>query len=99
MITQFKEGEEAFTALVENKNPKFIPGVVSRDKGGILFKTGIAPVIKDIDNLPMPEKKFWNIPENEKKNVDVSYVNTIRAALTNAHIVPHHFIGIEKLRD
>ena len=27
----------------------------------------------------MPEReKFWNIPEAEKKNVDVSYVNTIR---------------------
>ena len=27
----------------------------------------------------MPEReKFWNIPENERKNVDVSYVNTIR---------------------
>ena len=63
-----REGEEAFTALVENKNPKLIPGVVSRDTGGILIKTGIAPVIKNIDTLPMPEReKFWNIPENEKK--------------------------------
>ena len=46
-----REGEEAFLALVENKNPQHIPGVVSRNKGGLLFKTGIAPVIKDIDSL------------------------------------------------
>ena len=73
-----REGEEAFLALVENKDPKTIPGVISRDNGA-LFKTGIAPVIKDIDNLPMPEReKFWGIPEHEKKHVDVSYVNTIR---------------------
>jgi radical SAM superfamily enzyme YgiQ (UPF0313 family) len=44
-----------------------------------LFKTGIAPVIKDINILPMPEReKFWGIPESERKHVDVSYVNTIR---------------------
>ena len=70
-----REGEEAFTALVENKNPKFIPGVVSRDKGGILFKTGIATVIKNIDTLPMPERqKFWNIPESERKNHDMYFL-------------------------
>ena len=56
-----REGEEAFTALVENKNPKFIPGVVSRDTGGILIKTGIAPVIKNIDTLPMPERENFGI--------------------------------------
>ena len=74
-----REGEEAFLALVENKNPQHIPGVVSRNKGGLLFKTGIAPVIKDIDSLPLPQRdKFWGIPQEEWKKVDVSYVNTIR---------------------
>ena len=73
-----REGEEAFTALVENKDPKIIPGVISRGKDK-LINTGIAPVIKDIDNLPLPEKeKFWGIPESERKNVDVSYICTIR---------------------
>jgi len=73
-----REGEEAFTALVENKDPKTIPGVISRSKDS-LINNGIAPVIKDIDNLPMPEReKFWGIPKSERKNVDVSYICTIR---------------------
>ena len=73
-----REGEEAFLALVEKKDPKKIPGVVSRSNN-TLFKTGIAPVIKDINILPFPEReKFWGIPENERRSVDVSYVNTIR---------------------
>ena len=73
-----REGEEAFLALVEKRDPKKIPGVVSRSNN-TLFKTGIAPVIKDINILPMPEReKFWGIPESERKHVDVSYVNTIR---------------------
>ena len=73
-----REGEEAMTSLVSNKDPKNIPGVILR-KNGSLINNGIAPVIKDIDNLPMPERdKFWGIPSLERKNVDVSYVNTIR---------------------
>ena len=73
-----REGEEAFTALVENKDPKTIPGVISRGKDK-LINTGIAPVIQNIDNLPLPEKeKFWGIPESERQNVDVSYICTIR---------------------
>ena len=73
-----REGEEATFALVENKDPGTIPGVISRGKNG-LVDTGIAPIIKDIDNLPLPERdQFWGIPESEKKNVDVSYICTIR---------------------
>ena len=73
-----REGEEAVFALVENKDPKTIPGVVSRGQNS-LIDNGIAPIIKDIDNLPLPERnKFWGIPEDERKNVDVSYINTIR---------------------
>ena len=73
-----REGEEASLALVENKDPKKIPGVISRGKEG-LINNGIAPVIENIDNLPLPERdKLWAIPENEKKNVDVSYICTIR---------------------
>ena len=73
-----REGEEAFFALVENKDPKSIPGVISR-KNGALIDNGVAPIIKDIDSLPTPErKKFWGIPKEERKNVDVSYINTIR---------------------
>ena len=73
-----REGEEAVFALVENKDPKTIPGVISRGTSS-LIDNGIAPVIKDIDILPFPEReKFWGIPKLEKKNVDVSYINTIR---------------------
>ncbi len=73
-----REGEEATLALVENKDPTKIPGVVSRGRNG-LINNGIAPIIKDIDNLPFPEKdKLWAIPDSEKKNVDVSYICTIR---------------------
>jgi len=73
-----REGEEALLALVENKDPKSIPGVIFRGKNS-LINNGIAPVIKNIDNLPMPERnKFWGIPESERKNVDVSYICTIR---------------------
>ena len=73
-----REGEEAVYALVENKDPKKIPGVISRGPDSLIFN-GLAPIIKDVDNLPFPERdKFWGIPESEKKNVDVSYINTIR---------------------
>jgi len=73
-----REGEEATFSLVENKDPRTIPGVISRGKNG-LIDNGIAPVIKDIDNLPFPERdKHWAIPESEKKNIDVSYICTIR---------------------
>jgi len=73
-----REGEEATLALVENKDPSKIPGVISRGKSG-LINTGIAPIIKDIDNLPLPEKdKLWGISQSDKKNVDVSYICTIR---------------------
>ena len=73
-----REGEEATLALVENKDPKSIPGVISR-KNNTLIQNGLSPIIKDVDNLPFPERrKFWGIPGNEIKNVDVSYINTIR---------------------
>ncbi len=73
-----REGEEAMLALVENKDPKTIPGVVSRGKTN-LINNGIAPVIQNIDNLPFPERdKFWGIKEEDKKHVDVSYICTIR---------------------
>ena len=36
-------------------------------------------IIKDIDNLTFPEKdKLWSIEKSERKNVDVSYICTIR---------------------
>ena len=73
-----REGEEAVFALVENKDPKTIPGVISRGKNS-LINNGIAPIIKDINALPFPEReKFWGVSESEKKNIDVSYINTIR---------------------
>ena len=59
-----REGEEAVYALVENKDPKKIPGVISRGPGSLIFN-GLAPIIKDVDNLPFPERdKFWGIPES-----------------------------------
>ncbi len=73
-----REGEEAVYALVENKDPKKIPGVISRGENSLVHN-GLAPIIKDVDSLPFPERdKFWGIPDSEKKNVDVSYINTIR---------------------
>ena len=73
-----REGEEATFALVENKDSSTIPGVISRGKNGLIYN-GLAPVIKDIDNLTFPEKdKLWSIEKSERKNVDVSYICTIR---------------------
>ena len=51
-----REGEEPVLALVENKDPKTIPGVISRGGKDSLIDMGIAPVIKDIDKLPFPER-------------------------------------------
>ena len=73
-----REGEEAVYALVENKDPKIIPGVISRGANSLIHN-GLSPIIKDVDGLPFPERdKLWGITDSEKKNVDVSYINTIR---------------------
>ena len=73
-----REGEQAMLALVEGKDPANISGVVSRDAIG-LCNNGDASVIKNIDNLPFPEReKFWAITSEEKQTVDVSYICSIR---------------------
>lgn len=74
-----REGEFSMLDLVNEKDPKEIPGVVSRTRFGSLNDNGDATVIKPVEQLPFPERdKFWKIPTEETKFVDVSYVVTIR---------------------
>lgn len=74
-----REGEFAMLDLVNGKDPKNISGVVSRNRFGGLNDNGDADIIKPVEQLPFPERdKFWKIPEEEKKFIDVSYVVTIR---------------------
>ena len=75
-----REGEFAMLSLVNGDTPSLVPGVVSRTKfPGILQDNGDAPPIKPIDQLPFPERdKFWKIPKEDRKFVDVSYVVSIR---------------------
>lgn len=74
-----REGEFAMLSLVNGEDPKTTPGVVSRNSLGMLNDNGDYPPIKPIDQLPFPERdKFWKIPEEDRKFVDVSYVVTIR---------------------
>ena len=78
-FTVLREGEEVMLKLVNGEDPKEIVGVTYRSDEGKIINNGIAPVIKEIDKLPLPERdKFYGIPESEKKKVDVSYINTIR---------------------
>ncbi len=73
-----REGEEAMLFLVEGNNPENISGVVSINNGS-LIKNGDAELIKNIDELPFPEReKFWGLLDAEKKTVDVSYICSIR---------------------
>jgi radical SAM superfamily enzyme YgiQ (UPF0313 family) len=74
-----REGEFAMLDLVNGKDPKTISGVVSRNRFGGLNDNGDAEVIAPVEQLPFPERdKFWKIPQEEKKFIDVSYVVTIR---------------------
>ena len=74
-----REGEFAMLRLVNGENPKIISGVCSRNALGFIHDNGDAEVIKPVEQLPFPERsRFWKIPEEEKKFVDVSYVVTIR---------------------
>ena len=52
----------SFSCFGRKQNPQHI----LRNKGGLLFKTGIAPVIKDIDSLNFREINF-GIPQEEWK--------------------------------
>lgn len=74
-----REGEYAMLDLVNDKDPKIIPGVVSRTRFGTLKDNGDYPPIKNLDELPYPERsKFWAISEKEKPYIDVSYLVSIR---------------------
>ena len=75
-----REGEFAMLDLVNGVEPSKISGVVSRTKfAGFLNDNGDAQVIKPVDQLPFPERnKFWKIPEEDRKYVDVSYLVSIR---------------------
>ena len=74
-----REGEFAMLRLVNGEDPKIVPGVMSRNVLGMINDNGDHPPIKPIDQLPFPERdKFWKIPEEDRKFVDVSYVVTIR---------------------
>jgi radical SAM superfamily enzyme YgiQ (UPF0313 family) len=73
-----REGEHAMYELVDGKEPKNITGVVSRGQNGLIYNFD-ADVIKNIDNLPLPEReKFWGLSDDEKLMVDVSYICSIR---------------------
>ncbi len=73
-----REGEQAMLQLVEGVDPEKISGAVSRNTTG-LCNNGDAEVIKNIDNLPFPEReKFWGLNPEEKMAVDVSYICSIR---------------------
>ena len=73
-----REGEHAMCDLVDGKEPKNITGVVSRGQNGLIYNFD-ADVIKNIDNLPLPEReKFWGLSDDEKLMVDVSYICSIR---------------------
>jgi len=73
-----REGEYATLQLVNGEDPTKISGVISRNKFGF-HRNGDAEVIKNIDLLPFPERdKFWGLSDEEKKDVDVSYICTIR---------------------
>jgi len=73
-----REGEEAMLSLIEGEKPESISGVVSRNSSG-LCDNGDASVIKNIDELPYPERrKFWGIDKKNHHTVDVSYICTIR---------------------
>ena len=64
--------------LVNGENPSSIIGITYKNSKGEIINNGIAPIIKNIDKLPFPERdKFYGINDNEKK-IDVSYINTIR---------------------
>lgn len=75
-----REGEFAMLGLVNGDDPKDLPGVVSRTQIlGVLNDNGDSPPIKPVDQLPFPERdKFWKIPAEERRFVDVSYVVSIR---------------------
>ena len=73
-----REGEKAMLSLVENEPIEQISGVVSRS-GNKIINIGDANVNKSIDDLPFPERdKFWNISDDEKSIIDVSYICSIR---------------------
>ena len=73
-----REGEHAMCDLVDGKEPKNITGVVSRGENGLIYNFD-ADVIKNVDNLPLPEReKFWGLSDDEKLMVDVSYICSIR---------------------
>ena len=73
-----REGEQAFLSLIQGHDPDKISGVVSRNSTG-LCNSGDAEVIKNIDDLPFPERdKLWGLTHDEKLTVDVSYICSIR---------------------
>ena len=64
-----REGEEVMLNLVNEVPLQDIKGITYRDKKNKLINNGIAPVIKDIDNLPYPERdKFYGLTDQEKKS-------------------------------
>jgi radical SAM superfamily enzyme YgiQ (UPF0313 family) len=69
-----REGEFPMLRLVNGENHKRIEGVQKRGDSISLVDS---PVIKDIDELPLPERKnFWKV--KDKLSVDVSYICSIR---------------------
>ena len=73
-----REGEYAMLQLINGEDPEKICGVTSRTPFGKQHN-GDAEKIKNIDLLPFPERdKLWGIDDASKKEVDVSYICSIR---------------------
>jgi len=73
-----REGEFPMLQLVSGDDPTKIVGVSHRTVFGIQG-AGDSPKIADIYTLPYPEReKLWGIDDVQKKEVDVSYIVSIR---------------------
>ncbi len=86
-----REGEYAMLDLVNGVDPETIPGVANRkgtaeEQGlkapGFIVANGHAPVIRQLDKLPYPERnKYWGangMMREERRHMDVSYIISIR---------------------
>jgi radical SAM superfamily enzyme YgiQ (UPF0313 family) len=72
-----REGEHVMLKLVNGDPIDLINGVLYV-KDGDVIDNGDADVL-DCDSLPFPEReKFWILTDAQKKQVDVSYISTVR---------------------
>lgn len=78
-----REGEQSTLLLVNESNINSIQGLSYRN-GDKIINNGTSPIITNLDDLPFPERdKLWThegrpANQDEKKNMDVSYLITLR---------------------